>query len=305
MSMSRSLTTVGRLGIRCVLSAVVALVGCGLALVVTAPAPAHAGCGSSADFVFTTTAANTSGYITSIPSSDGLGALPIFVTQLYTSAYDSHPVGVWYDTYSQQWTIFNEDFAAIPIGTSFTVSNFCTPETIALTATASNVQGDAVLINNPATNGNPNASLYATQNWTGTYNPHEIGVYYNIGVGEWAIYNLDLSPMPIGASFDVLPSSYTRGVNANTLSVTASASNTVGGYMVYLNDPRFNNQPALVPALSQVYYVGPCNKFGCPGVINNHPVGVWYDSSAGQWVIYNVDRANMPAGASFFITPYI
>ncbi len=298
MSMRRSLAVVGRLGLRGALSVAMALVGCCLALVIASPGPAHAGCGGEANFDFTATAANTSGYITTIPSSYGLGSLPLYVTQLYTGSYDSHPLGVWFNPHNQLWTIFNEDLTAIPLGTSFAVNTYCDPDNMTFTATASNVQGDAVFINNPTTNGNPNAHVYATQLWTGTYNPHEVGVYYNIGYGEWAIYNLDLSPMPVGASFDVATWPYT------TLSVTASASNTVAGYMVYINDANFNNQPALVPLLSQVYYMGPCNQFGCPGVINNHPVGVWYDSSAGQWVIYNMDRANIPVGASFFIRPY-
>ena len=53
--------------------------------------------------------------------------------------------------------------------------------------------------------------------------------------------------------------------------------------------------------VSQVFVTGLCVRGHC-GVINNHTVGVWYDSTAGQWVIYNVDQAPMPVGAQFFIT---
>ncbi len=109
--------------------------------------------------------------------------------------------------------------------------------------------------------------------------------------------------MPVGATFDVWAGS--KVTSPSTLSVAANAGNVIGGYMVYLNDARFNNQPALAPAVSQVYYEGPCTKLGCPGVINNHPVGVWYDASAGRWVIHNVDRANMPTGAHFFISAQV
>ncbi len=282
------------------LCVIVALVGSSFAIVgISRPAHAdHAIC--LGPFNITATAANTSGYITYIPSGYGFHSYdPIVVNQLFTSTYDPHPLGVWFDSFSQQWTIFNEDLTSIPLGTSFIVTNFCTNQgTTTFTATASNVSGDMMLIDNPLTNGNPNAVVYATQDWTGTYNAREIGVYYNASAAKWAIYNLDLSPMPVGASFEALLASS----STSTLTISASASNTVAGYMVYINDARFNNHPYMEPLLAQLYPNTLCIKGGCP-VINNHPVGVWYDSSAGRWVIYNVDRANIPDGATFFIDP--
>jgi len=253
MRTSTTLTTAGRSSLRRVLSrvlcGVVALVGSGLALAVTAPEPSHAapaGCAGSGHFVFTATATNTTGYIAYIPSSYGLYSWnPLFVTQLLTSALDPHPLGVWFDPYSQHWTIFNEDSTDIPLGTSFAVNTWCEPVSTTLTATASNVSGDSMLIDDPTTNGNPNAVVYATQVWTGTTNAHEIGVFYNVGAAKWAIFNLDFAPMPVGASFDVMLGS------SATLIVTASASNTVAD-LVYVIDARFNNQPAVIPLLAQL-----------------------------------------------------
>lgn len=292
------------LWLRRAFAGVVALVASCLGLVVTSPAPAHAsGCGH-VPLIFTATAANTSGYILTL-DNDHLngqpGADPV-ITQLWPSQYDAHPVGTWYNTSNGRWTIFNEDGANIPLGTSFTLQLVCeiypTLIQMQITATSSNTQGDTVYINSPTTNGNPQAVVYATQAWTGTYNAHEIGVYYSPGY-TWAIFNLDHSPMPIGASFNILAFSSGGGFNLN---VTATASNTVGGYMVYLNDPLLNGNAGLAPVVSQDFIVGPCSKYtGCPGVINNHPIGVWYDTGAGRWVIYNVDLAAMPAGATFFI----
>jgi hypothetical protein len=82
----------------------------------------------------------------------------------------------------------------------------------------------------------------------GSITPHEIGVYYSTADAKWAIYNLELSAMHVGASFDLW-----TGHSAawpDTLSVTASAANTYAGYMVYLDDARFNNQPTLAPIVS-------------------------------------------------------
>lgn len=57
-------------------------------------------------------------------------------------------------------------------------------------------------IDNPATNGNPDAIVIVTQLWTGVYNPHPVGVFYT--GGKWTIFNEDEAAMPVGAQFNVL-----------------------------------------------------------------------------------------------------
>ena len=288
------------------LALVLALLLVGLVYVVLPSTPAHASCDGDQQVIVTATAANTRGYITTIDDADlnGASAAVPFVSQLYTSTYDPHPLGMWYDTGNMRWTIFNEDLTQIPLGTSFTVDRPCAGQEVSrnitrVTATTNNVHGASLSIDDPLANGNPNAVIYATQDWTGTYDPHEIGVQYGVLTGNWLIFNLDQSAMPIGASFDIAIGQ--SAASPSTLIVTASATNTVAGYMVYVNDARFNNQPGLAPIVSQVY---PCGWLTC-GVLNSHPVGVWYDRRAGEWVIYNVDRANIVAGAQFFITPLV
>lgn len=277
----------------------------GMALIALPTPRAHASCAGDMQFIITATAANTSGYITTLdsPVLNGIPAAAPLVTQLWPDQYDPHPLGVWYSPYSGKWTVFNEDLAAMPLGTSFSVGSGCigndgTSTVERFTATSSNVQGDAVFIDDSTTNGNPSAVVYASQAWTGTYNAHEIGVYYNGSAAKWAIYNLDLSAMPVGASFDI----WTGQTAAwpSTLTVTASTSNIVNGYELFLNDARFNNQPGLAPMVSQYYGSTPCLKGHC--VINNHTIGIWYDGAVGQWVIYNVDQAPIPLGARFFMT---
>jgi hypothetical protein len=63
------------------------------------------------------------------------------------------------------------------------------------------------IIDNPLTNGAPNAILIVTPNYnpnsTGNIiNNHPIGVFYN-GT-KWGIFNEDLQPMPLNATFNVL-----------------------------------------------------------------------------------------------------
>jgi hypothetical protein len=147
--------------------------------------PAHASSCGSDDFTYTATSANTNGYITTIdsPGTNGQPELMLYVTQLWPNQYDTHPIGIWYDTNADKWTIFNEDIAAIPIGTSFTVNSTCLYQgggaDEVVTASPGTVFGDHVLIDDSVTNNNPNAVVYATQVWTGVYDPHEIGVYYS------------------------------------------------------------------------------------------------------------------------------
>jgi hypothetical protein len=75
-------------------------------------------------------------------------------------------------------------------------------------ATSENISGNSTYLDNPLTNGYPNAILYITQNWNpggsaGTYNNHPIGVWYDPERQRWAIFNQDRESMPDGAAFNV------------------------------------------------------------------------------------------------------
>lgn len=90
------------------------------------------------------------------------------------------------------------------------------PAAFVHTATAQSTDVAACLtdqctvIDNPLTNGDPNAILIVTQRYnegespTGVYNPHAVGVWYAPGLGKWTIFNEDVSAMPVGAKFNVL-----------------------------------------------------------------------------------------------------
>ncbi len=74
-------------------------------------------------------------------------------------------------------------------------------------AQAGNTSGHITIIDNPFSNGDPNAILIVTANWNpggggGVYNNHAIGVYYS--ASRWSIFNQDLVAMPNNAAFNVL-----------------------------------------------------------------------------------------------------
>jgi hypothetical protein len=103
-----------------------------------------------------------------------------------------------------EWTIFNEDIAAIPLGTPFNLS--VAPNDgggyVQVTADSGNSSGDSMYIYDDNVNGQPNAKIFVTQVWTGTYNPHSIGVWYNNSLQQWAVFNEDGTAIPAGSTFD-------------------------------------------------------------------------------------------------------
>jgi hypothetical protein len=75
-------------------------------------------------------------------------------------------------------------------------------------ATGANTSGDYTVISNPLTDGNPNAILVITHNYsadtnsTTKYNTKPVGVYYT--GSNWAIFNEDATSMALGRAFNVL-----------------------------------------------------------------------------------------------------
>ena len=53
------------------------------------------------------------------PATNGNPTAIVMVTQLWTSVYNAHPVGVYYT--SGKWAVFNEDLAAMPAGAKFNI----------------------------------------------------------------------------------------------------------------------------------------------------------------------------------------
>ena len=165
-----------------------------------------------------------------------------------------------------------------------------------VTASAANITDNWVVIDSSLTNNNPNAIVFATSNWNpggsgGTYDNHNIGVWYYASVGKWAVYNQDRAAMPVGASFNIL----VAPASSSVFILTASAANIAGNY-TYIDSTLTNgNTTALV------FITANWNPGGSAGVYNNHATGVWYYSAGSKWAVYNQDVLNMSAGAAFNI----
>jgi hypothetical protein len=121
---------------------------------------------------------------------------------------NAHEIGVWYDASRGRWAIFNQHRAPMAVGATFEVVVMDGPNTLVHRATPSNIVGNSTYVDNPLTNGSPDATLAVTQNWNpggqgNTYNDHPLGVRYDADEKKWVIFNRDREPMPNGAAFNV------------------------------------------------------------------------------------------------------
>ena len=82
--------------------------------------------------------------------------------------------------------------------------------------------------------------------------------------------------------------------NAANFVHIATAANTRGDH-TDIDNPVINGRP-----LSTRLLVTPTlSPNGTAAVVDNHPVGVWYNGSTQKWSIFNEDKASMPVGAAF------
>jgi hypothetical protein len=238
----------------------------------------------------------------------------LFVTPNYNpggvgGTYDNHPVGVWYNNSLNEWAIFNEDGATMPLNASFNVLVVPTPGSFGgtvfvQTAAPYNISGDSTFINPATTTGTGTASaqLLITQNWNpggigGTYNPHNVGVWYNTSAKEWAIFNEDGATMTSGANFNVMVGPSASSGGTEFLQTTTSSNRS--GDSTYINNTATNSKP------NGVLFVTPnFNPGVVSGVYDNHPIGVWYNTGSGEWAIFNEDGVSMPISAAFNVLAF-
>ena len=130
-----------------------------------------------------------------------------FITKTWDNGvYDTAHVGVWYDVSASKWTIYNENSSGtLQLNSTY---NIFVPNTgtsyFKQVATSTYY---TTVIDNPLTNGNPDARLFVDHDYTNTsgsegYVNDEIGVYYD-GT-HWTIYTESISDLWAGATFNVM-----------------------------------------------------------------------------------------------------
>jgi len=204
------------------------------------------------------------------------------------------PIGVSYSSIDSKWAIFNQDGTAMPLNTSFNVFVLSAGAgSFVQTATNINMGGGATIIDNPLTNGHPNAIVFVTPNWNpggvgGTGDDHPIAAFYD--GNQWAIINQGPTDVPLGASFNVL----VLVPRSDIFVHTASAGN--GGGIepnTAIDNALTNGHPNAI-----VFTTPNLNPGGGSGTYHNLNIGVWYNGS--QWAIFNQDHNTfMRVGEAF------
>jgi hypothetical protein len=157
---------------------------------------------------------NIADYVTYLdrPSLNGVpGAFVLFSQRKH--AGDLRNQTLYYEAVSGRWGIVNMGGAPpMEVGDYFDVVDWSCDSGFAFgtrhTATAANTSGHVTYIAANGLNGNPRARLLVSQNGNSpgspyVENPHPIGVFYNLTLERWAIFNQDGAAIPLGADFNV------------------------------------------------------------------------------------------------------
>jgi hypothetical protein len=155
-------------------------------------------------------------------------------------------------------------------------------------------------INNGATNGEGNALLFVTPNYSAggvcgcVSDSVPIAVVYNLfGGARWAVINLDESTtIAAGSTYNVL---VVQKSKPSVFVQTATTANTLGG-ATYINSTLTNGLPNAQILITPNYDPG-----GNNGVLNDHPVGAYYNPTLKEWGVLNEDGSSMTIGAHFNI----
>ena len=167
------------------------------------------------------------------PGLNGINDARVLATPYRQSGTVSnhHPVGVWYSTGDSQWSLFNQNFASMPLGTAY---NYFVPASgfgNFLHVNSGGIEPET-LLTNAAVAGQNDAVIVVTQNWnpagaSGIYNNSRIAIAGS-GSSGWRIVNTSGESMPDGAAFNV----FARQAGPAALVHTADAYNTEGNVTI-------------------------------------------------------------------------
>jgi hypothetical protein len=124
------------------------------------------------------------------------------VSQHWTNIYNPHPPGIFY--FETKWFIINLDAEVMPTNSNFNVYYQERSKSAFIhTAKAPNTSGNVTVLDNALINGVSCAQIQVTQSsGQSIFNASPVGVFYS--AGEWAIFNQNLTTMPLNAVFHVL-----------------------------------------------------------------------------------------------------
>ncbi|MCX6317226.1 MAG: membrane dipeptidase [Bacteroidetes bacterium] len=214
----------------------------------------------------TATAANTSAnstYMDAAGLNGNPNAIIIVEYDAATAKANPHAVGVWYN--GNKWAIFNQDRATMPVGLLFSITWFnANDNNFFQKASPNNLSNGRMLIEHPLLNNNPAANFYASQVWNpggigGVYNNAEMAVSYDAAMGKWVISNVNGTPVPDGASFNIAVQANTKnGYTKIDPGVKKNPANT-NPTPVFNNETVRNAGTVIDPTVLQAVSAGTAN----------------------------------------------
>lgn len=205
-----------------------------------------------------------------------------------SGVYNDHVTGVWYDSVSAKWCVFNQDSSPMVIGSKYNVL-IGDPENFFIhTANSSNIEdgystflpslyGEDYLFFNTVFVGNSDVLNNKNYSWDFLSETRYL-------------YTPSFENIPMNAKFliyDPIPSDI-------MFTHISSVINNQGNRTI-IDHPSLNNNPNATFIINHFYGIGG------PETNNNinKTLGVYY--AAGNWRIYTEDQTEMPSGLAFDI----
>ncbi len=216
-----------------------------------------------------------------LPSLDNLLVTATYNPEETGGVVNNANEGIYYAL--NRWRIFNEEVATdLGFSAAFNVAKMAAvSNTFEHSNTSSGI--NSTEIDRAGMNDNRNLHVQITQHWTGTYNPHPVGVLYF--ADRWRIVNTDVANIPTNANFNV----YYQTPSKSAWEHRAVAANTINNF-TYLDHPAIQGvncaQLQVTQSTSQ-------------GIFNGSPIGVGYEGVTGRWYIFNQDISNMAENTTF------
>lgn len=244
-------------------------------------------------YKFTTSAANTSGGVTTLdhPALNGKPKLNPILSRRWTGVYNTAPLGLRYNASAGRWTVQTQDDSNVANGVNFDI--LLAPGAKRVFASALNSEYNRFYFSVAAKK--PTALVHAThmRNPSSLYDGVEMnkafGVYYESE--KWSVYTEDSTPMPAAAFNVVDVTKLQSGPTPASFLHTSTAGNISGSITKFSHPLSDSNGNASVFVT---------HDWGAFGPYLNEQFGVYYDGP--NWGIFNEDGTAMPVGARFIVT---
>ena len=214
-----------------------------------------------------------------VSRNGGTGASPV---------HHDHPIGVYYESFSGRWCVFNQDQLAMPLGRTFHVMVLPDDGTSFVhSVDAGNAFGASTRLDHPLLNDRPEVAPQITALWNpggvgGVYDARYHALEYNPIDGRWWLRGTP-GDVPAGASYVV----YVPPAPAHAQVHTADLANTAS-HQSEVSHPHMGNTQAPIVFESQSL------AGGAPS--NPHATGIWF--AGNSQVLFNQDQAAWPLDAA-------